>query len=92
MSLTECEGVNLEKLKKRVKGVCEKRYQLTSFVVTRDDLHRQWIVCMSLSCPVKLRAAAVSFLSFLPWLLVLLEDAYSDHFMSTRCSPFWSLA
>lgn len=38
-------------------------------------------VCMSLSCPVKLRAAAVSFLSLLGCLLVLLKGAYADHFV-----------
>lgn len=43
MSLTEWEGVDLEKLEKRVKGGWEERYKFTLFVVSRDDFHRQRI-------------------------------------------------
>lgn len=78
-----------------MKEGCEETYKFRSFVVIRDDLHRQQInmgLYMSLSCPVKLGAAAVSFLSLLCCLLVLLKGAYADHFMCAHCSPFWNLA
>lgn len=47
MSLTEQEGVNLEKLERRVKRGCKERYKFTIFVVTGDDLHRQEISMQS---------------------------------------------
>lgn len=71
----------------------EETYKFSSFVVVGDDLYRQQTdmglyVSMSLSCPVKLGAAAVSFLSLLCCLLVLLKGAYAKITLSEHCSPF----
>lgn len=94
MSLTKREGVNLEKVERRLK-IDVKRDANSNFCHHQERFVQAadyCVICGSLRCLIKLGAAAVSSFSFLPWLLMLLEDIYSDYFMSTHCSPFWSLA